>query len=75
MSKLDEKSVKIMVMLMVNLLQLNMTTQEFFEEVIFEQKVKNSNREFTMLLLTSQDFFRVLQEKGIRSKDKVHENL
>ena len=30
LSKLDEKSVKIMVMLMVNLLQMNLTTQEFF---------------------------------------------
>ena len=39
LSKLDEKSVKIMVMLMVNLLQLNMTTHEFFREVCFEQKI------------------------------------
>ena len=36
LSKLDEKSVKIMVMLMVNLLQLDMTTQDFFRDVIFE---------------------------------------
>ena len=30
LSRLDEKSVKIMVMLMVRLLQDNLTTQEFF---------------------------------------------
>ena len=28
-----------------------------------------------MIFLKSEDFFRVLKEKGIRSKDNVHENL
>lgn len=28
-----------------------------------------------MTFLKSEDFFRVLQEKGIRSKPNVHENL
>lgn len=64
-----------MVMLMVNLLQQNMTTQEFFEDVIFEQNVKTKTKHFTMTFLKAQDFFRVLKEKGIRSKDTEHPNL
>jgi len=64
-----------MVMLMVNLLQDNISTQEFFEEVIFEQNVKTKTKHFTMLFLKTEDFFRVLQEKGIRSKNKEHPNL
>lgn len=75
MSKLDQKSVKIMVMLMVELLQTNKTTQEFFHEVAFEQNVKTKTKHFTMTFIKSEDFFRVLAEKGIRSKDKEHPNL
>ena len=50
-----------MVMLMVNLLQLNMTTQEFFEDVAFEQKVKTKTKQFSMVFIKSEDFFNVLQ--------------
>ena len=75
MSKLDEKSVKIMVMLMVHLLQADLTTQDFFEEVTYDQNVKTKTKQFTMTFLKSEDFFRVLQEKGIRSKANEHENL
>ena len=60
LAKLDQKSVKIMVMLMVNLLQAEISTAEFFEEVIFEQNVKSKNRNFTMHFLKADDFFRVL---------------
>ena len=52
-----------------------MTTQEFFLDVLFEQKVKTKTRLFTMMFLKSYDFFRVLKEKGIRSKDTEHPNL
>ena len=72
---MDQKSVKIMVMLMLYLLNQEMTTQEFFEEVIFEQNVKTKTKQYTMIFLKSEDFFRVLKEKGIRSKDKEHANL
>ena len=75
LSKLDEKSVKIMVMLMVHILQSDMTTQDFFEEVVFEQLVKTKTKQFTMAFLKSEDFFKVLNEKGIRKKATVHENL
>jgi len=39
---------------------MNMTTQEFFEEVIFEQKVKTKTKQFSMIFIKSEDFFRVL---------------
>ena len=64
-----------MVMLMVNLLQESMTTEQFFQEVIFKQNVKTKTKHFTMTFLKSADFFRVLKEKGIRSKDTEHPNL
>ena len=43
--------------------------------MIFEQKVKTKTKEFTMIFLKSDDFFKVLKEKGIRSKDSEHPNL
>ncbi len=64
-----------MVMLMVNLIQSNMTTKEFFKDVLFEQNVKTKSKHFSMTFIKAEDFFRILQEKGIRSKDNVHENL
>ena len=64
-----------MVMLMVHLLQADLTTQDFFEEVTYDQNVKTKTKQFTMTFLKSEDFFRVLQEKGIRSKANEHENL
>ena len=64
-----------MVMLMVNLLQSGMTTQEFFQDVIFEQNVKTKTRHFTMTFLKAEDFWQVLKDKGIRSKNSEHANL
>ena len=72
---LDEKSVKIMVMLMVNLLQLNMSVADFFEDVIFEQKVKTKTKEFSMAFIKAEDFFTELYKRQIRSKSTPHENL
>ena len=60
---------------MIHMVQEDITTQQFFEDVIFEQDVKTKKRAFSMLFLKSEDFFRVLQEKGIRSKNKEHPNL
>ena len=44
LSRLDEKSVKIMVMLMLFLLENNMTAQEFFDGVTYQQNVKSKDR-------------------------------
>ena len=75
LSKLDEKSVKIMVMLMLYLLEQNMNCEDFFGEVIYQQNVKSKTKQQTLDIINSNDFFRVLQEKGIRSKAKEHPNL
>ena len=52
-----------------------MTTQEFFQDVIFEQNVKTKTRHFSMIFLKAEDFWQVLKDKGIRSKTSEHPNL
>ena len=37
--------------------------------------MKTKTKHFTMIFLKSEDFFRVLKEKGIRSKETEHANL
>ena len=74
-SKLDQKSIKIMVMLMLHLLDAGLTTQEFFAEVTVQQSVKSKTKHQTLDILTAEDFFRVLYERGIRNKDAEHQNL
>jgi len=75
LSKLDQKSVKIMVMLMLFLLENNATTAEFFGEVVYQQNVKSKSKQQTLDILKAEDFFRLLAEAGIRKKNNVHENL
>ena len=52
-----------------------MTTKDFFREVMFEQNVKTKTKHFSMTFVKADDFFRVLMERQIRSKDTIHENL
>lgn len=66
---------KIMVMLMLYLLENNITTAEFFKEVVYQQNVKSKNKQQTLDILKAEDFFRVLQERGIRKKNNKHLNL
>ena len=44
LSRLDQKSVKIMVMLMLFLLENNLTTAEFFKDVIYQHNVKSKTK-------------------------------
>jgi len=44
LSRLDQKSVKIMVMLMLFLLENNLTTAEFFKDVVYQQNVKSKTK-------------------------------
>jgi len=37
--------------------------------------VKTKTKQFSMVFIKSDDFFTVLKEKSIRSKDTPHENL
>lgn len=75
LSKLDQKSVKIMVMLMLFLLENNITAQEFFEPVLYQQNVKSKNKQQTLDIMKSEDFFKLICERGIRKKDSEHPNL
>lgn len=64
-----------MIMLMVSLLQAEQTTKDFFQDVIFEQNVKTKKKQFSMQFIKTDDFWKVLQEQGIRSKSDEHVNL
>ncbi len=64
-----------MVMLMLYLLENNMTTAEFFRAVVYEQNVKSKTKQQTLDIMRAEDFFRVLHEKGIRKKNNEHANL
>lgn len=75
LSRLDQKSVKIMVMLMLYLLENNMTTADFFESVTYQQNVKSKTKSQTLDIMKSKDFFRLMYERGIRKKDIEHDNL
>ena len=60
---------------MLFLLENNLTTAEFFKDVIYQQNVKSKTKQQTLDILKSEDFFRILQENGIRKKATEHENL
>jgi hypothetical protein len=59
-----------MVMLMLFLLENNMTTVQFFEPAIYQQNVKAKNKQITLDVIKTDDFFTLLKERGIRKKDK-----
>ena len=64
-----------MVMLMLFLLENNMTTAEFFGEAVYQQNVKSKTKSQTLDILKAADFYRLLQENGIRKKSTEHLNL
>jgi threonine synthase len=64
-----------MVMLMLFLLENNLTTAEFFEPVVYQQNVKSKSKQQTLDILKAEDFFRLLHEAGIREKATEHANL
>jgi phosphoglycerate-specific signal transduction histidine kinase len=72
---LDEKSVKIMAKLMLAMMELNMSLYEFFEGCIYEQMVKSKTKEDVIEIMKTESFFVRLQERGVRKKNNVHENL
>lgn len=75
LSQLDEKSVKIMAKLMLAMMELNMSLYEFFEGCIFEQMVKSKTKEDVIEIMKTESFFDRLQERGVRKKNNVHDNL
>ena len=66
---------KIMVMLMLYLLENNMTTAEFFGSAVYQQNVKSKTKSQTLDILKASDFYRLLCERGIRKKETEHTNL
>ena len=72
---MDEKSVKIMAKLMLAMMELNMSLYEFFEGCIFEQMVKSKTKEDVIEIMKTESFFDRLQERGVRKKNNVHDNL
>jgi len=60
---------------MLFLLENNMTTAEFFAPVVYQQNIKSKSKTQTLDILKAEDFFRLLQERGIRKKDSEHQNL
>ena len=52
-----------------------MSTADFFADVIYQQNVKSKTKQQTLDIMNAQDFFRVLQEKGIRKRATDHANL
>jgi threonine synthase len=62
-------------MLMLYLLENNMTTADFFKSVVYQQNVKSKTKQQTLDIMKSQDFFRLLTERGIRKKNNEHTNL
>ena len=60
MGALDPKSVKIMVMLMLFMLENNMTTADFFQPAIYQQNVKSKDKQQTLDILKAEDFFKLL---------------
>jgi len=59
-------------MLMLFLLENNMTAADFFEPVLYEQNVKSKSKQQTLHIMKSEDFFTLLQERGIRKKPTEH---
>jgi hypothetical protein len=75
LSLLDEKSVKIMAKLMLAMMELNMSLYDFFEGAIYQQSVKSKTKEDVIEIINTDAFFLRLQERGVRKKANVHENL
>jgi hypothetical protein len=75
LSQMDEKSVKIMAKLMLAMMELNMSLYEFFEGCIYEQLVKSKTKEDVIEIMKAESFFDRLQERGVRKKNTIHDNL
>jgi hypothetical protein len=80
LQSMDEKSIKILAKLMLALMELNVSLQEFFEGVIFEQLVKTKAGKAgasarKVEIIDSKDFFDYLQARGVRKSAAPHPPL
>ena len=75
LGQLDEKSIKILAKMILALMEMNATLDEFFDGVIYEQLVKTKTKQNTVEIINTNDFFNVLQQRGVRKSNKEHDNL
>ena len=59
-------------MLMLHLLDAEMTVAELFEEVTFAQDVQSKTKSQTLEIMKASDFFNVLYSRGIRESASEH---
>ncbi len=57
---MDEKSIKILVKLILALMELNVSLYEFFDGAIYEQQVKTKSKQENYEIINAKDFFEVL---------------
>lgn len=75
LSLLDEKSIKILAKLMLALMELNVSLYDFFDGCIYEQLVKTKTKQNVVEIINAKDFFELLQKRGVRKNNNIHDNL
>jgi hypothetical protein len=60
LSKLDEKSIKILAKLMLALMELELSLYDFFEGAVYEQLVKTKTKQNVVEIINSKDFYEFL---------------
>ena len=75
LTQLDPKSIKILAKIILALMELNISLYDFFDGAIYEQLVKSKTKQNQVELINSKDFFRILEQRGVRKRATPHENL
>eukprot|EP00347_Sterkiella_histriomuscorum_P007882 403347201 len=75
LTQLDAKSIKILAKIILALMELNISLYDFFDGAIYEQLVKTKTKQNMVELISSKDFFRILEQRGVRKRQIQHENL
>ena len=60
---------------MLALMELNVSLYDFFDGAIYEQLVKTKTKQNVVEIISAKDFFELLQKRGVRKNEKIHENL
>ncbi len=76
MQELDKVSMVVLLALAEFLKKQSTTVQDLFGDSVYKQEVKTEEgKEDSLDLVNSADFFRILNEIGIKTEDSEHENL
>ena len=68
LTQLDAKSIKILAKIILALMELNISLYDFFDGAIYEQLVKTKTKQNMVELINSKDFFRILEQRGVRKR-------